>query len=251
MALITVAILLFLTNPSLLEEIWLWIIGLIGYIVLMLEKGVKALTSVVSTKPNSILPTPPSYSTFPINQLPLRIDSLERKLEQKEEEQKIFQSSDITVLRYLDDGFTSLGLIFFKQKFFAYTLEDTFRSEKLAGKTRIPSGTYRISFRKQDTPLTEKYRQRFSWFTYHLELNNVPNFSNIYIHVGNTHVDTDGCILVADGVNISSSDKIITHSRLAFERLYKKIKALLQIQEVVTIRIIDEDWFEQFQPQPV
>ena len=198
-ALISVAILLFLTNPSLLEEIWLWIIGFIGYIVLMLEKGIKAIVSAVSSKPDNTRSPPPPYSTLPINQLPQRVESLERKLEQEEKERKNLQRSNITVLRYLDDGFTSLGLIFFEKKFFAYTLEDTFRSEKIAGKTRIPAGTYQISFLRQDTPLTKEYRQRFSWFTYHLELNNVPNFSNIYIHIGNTHANTEGCILVADG----------------------------------------------------
>lgn len=250
-ALATIVVLLFLANPTLLGEIWLWIIGFIGYIILLVEKGFKAIVGSIKSDPKIHPPTSETPLSFSDDQLTRKVAELERKLQQDEEVNSISPSSAITVLRYLDDGHTSLGLIFLHKKFFAYTLEDTHQSEKVAGKTRIPSGTYQITLLKQDTPLTKSYRQRFPWFTYHLELENVPNFSNIYIHIGNTHVDTDGCILVADGVNASSPSKMITHSRLAFERLYKKISALLQVNEVVTIRIVDEDWFEQFQLQPI
>ncbi|WKN43031.1 DUF5675 family protein [Tunicatimonas pelagia] len=252
-ALLTTVILLFLANPTLLEEIWLWIIGFIGYVILLLEKGFKAIVASVNPQSNRTksLSTVTSPSLAIDNPLSQRVVELERKLEQEERVNNLASGSIMTVLRYLDDGHTSLGLIFLNKKFFAYTLEDTHQPEKVAGKTRIPSGTYQIEYRKQDTPLTESYRQRFPWFTYHLELKDVPSFKNIYIHIGNTHTDTDGCLLIADGVNASSSHKMITDSRLAFERLYKKISALLQIKEAVTIRIVDEDWFEQFQPQAI
>ncbi len=243
-------VLFFFANPLLLEDIWLWIIGFIGYIVLLVEKGFKAVVSSLKPEPKTLPPPTDAPFSFAHDQLKHKVAELERKLQQEDTE-RFSTGSAVTVLRYLDDGHSSLGLIFLQKKFFAYTLEDTHRSEKVTGKTRIPSGTYQIALLKQDTPLTESYRRRFPWFTYHLELENVPNFSNIYIHIGNTHVDTDGCILVADGVNSSSPSKMITHSRIAFERLYKKINALLQVNEIVTIRIVDEDWFEQFQLQPL
>ena len=255
MALLTVALLLFLTNPELLEEIWLWVVGFIGYIVLLLERGFQAVANIVKPKPKVPIASPSDHAS-PTFQLPPRFAELENKLQQQEQANPSYPESTITILRYLDDGNTSLGLIFFRKKFFAYTLEDTHQLEKVAGQTRIPPGTYQLSFRQQDTPLTISYRKRFPWFTYHLELKEVPEFNNIYIHIGNTHRDTEGCILIADGVNATSpgvpaTDKMIIHSQLAFERLYKKISALLTTDEVVTVRILDETWFAQAQLQPV
>ncbi|MGD1892097.1 MAG: DUF5675 family protein [Cyclobacteriaceae bacterium] len=160
-------------------------------------------------------------------------------------------NSTITVLRYLDDGKTSLGLLFLKNKFFAYTLEDTFKAEKVAGETRIPAGKYPLRFNLNNTPLTLAYRQRFPWFKHHLEIEDIEGFDNVYVHIGNTHQDTQGCILIADGVTTSSSEKMITHSRLAFQRFYQRISALLLVGEEVTFRILDEDWIEQAKLQPI
>jgi hypothetical protein len=42
-AVITVGILLFINNPGLLDKVWLWIVGLIGSIVLVVQQGWKWL----------------------------------------------------------------------------------------------------------------------------------------------------------------------------------------------------------------
>ncbi|MEM9834177.1 MAG: DUF5675 family protein [Bacteroidota bacterium] len=267
-AVLTITILLFVNNPELLEEIWLWIVGFIGYIVLLLERGFQAVASAVRTQPGTPV-TPTNTNVSPATQLPPRISELERRLQEEEKTTSSTPDSTITVLRYLDDGHTSLGLIFFRKKFFAYALEDTHQTKKVVGKTGvpatevpatcIPAGTYHLSFHQQDNPLTVSYRKRFPWFTYHLELKEVPGFGNIYIHIGNDHRgaghrgaghrNMEGCILIADGMNTTSSDKMIMHSRLAFERLYKRVSALLKTDETVTIKILDETWFAQAQLQ--
>lgn len=157
----------------------------------------------------------------------------------------------ITVLRYLDDGQTTLGLMFLHGRFFAYTLEDTHQDEKIRGNTRIPQGVYPLELNRNVTGLTQTYRNRFPWFDFHVEIKEIPNFELVYIHIGNTHVDTMGCILIADGVNAADPQKMISHSRLAFERFYKTIHPLLNSNRKLTIQLLDEDWIERSQLIPL
>lgn len=114
------------------------------------------------------------------------------------------------------------------------TLEDAHHEPKIKGKTRIPEGAYEIKFRKVESELTKKYRTRFPWFTYHLELQDVPNFKYIYIHIGNNHEDTDGCILVGQRHNHLP---ILTDSTSTFETVYKLVSYALNKGEKVTISI--------------
>lgn len=253
-ALLTIAILLFLTNPELLEEVWLWIIGFIGYIIALIQKGFESISdlfrrdekkeklSVSSTQDKTGLP--PATQTK-VDQLQQKITQLEQQLNSGESAYASLSASTLTVLRYIDDGESTLGLLFLRKKFFAYTLEDTFRKEKVAGETRVPEGVYPLDFNKNLTPLTKQYQKSRPWFDYHLEVKNIPGFKNVYVHVGNTHKDTEGCLLIADGIDAASTSKMITYSRKAYERFYKTISALLKSGEEVQISIMDEDWFER------
>ena len=136
---------------------------------------------------------------------------------------------DIEVLRYSHQEEDTLSLIFVDGKFFCYGLEDEYRSQKVKGETRIPEGCYALDFLEQDTPLTLKYRDRYSWFTHHLEVKDVPNFSNIYIHIGNKEGDTAGCLLVGNEVNSNTEGYgFLKNSRVTFEKLYKQISKRLK-----------------------
>jgi hypothetical protein len=256
---VAILVLIFLTNPDLLSKIWLYIIGFIGYVVVLVEKGYQKLAAAFSTKKEiAEIPEPSKQTTNPPSPvlisedkselvlLQQKITDLESRLEQeKTETGTALGKCTLTVLRYLDDGETTLGLIFLRNKFFAYTLEDSHQDVKIAKKTRIPSGIYSLDFNKIETDLTKKYRNTYgNWFDFHLEIKEIPNFNNVYIHVGNTHEHTAGCILIADGVSAATS-KSLQYSRIAFERFYKKISALLKSNEPVQIQILDEDWFER------
>lgn len=257
-AVLAITILLFFTNPALLEKVWLWIIGFIGYILLLLEKGFRAVTDwfrrattpaevqVANAGISSETPvTVPFTEAAGKGQLQRRIAEAEKHLEAEPAQGHYLADRTLTVLRYSDDGQTTLGLLFLRKKFFAYTLENTRQEEKVAGETRIPAGVYPLAFNQTLTPLTTKYRNAWPWFEYHLEIQHIPGFANVYIHVGNTHEDTKGCLLIADGVNAASPTQMVSHSRMAFKRLYTTLHALLTAGEQVQIRIADEDWFER------
>ena len=119
-----------------------------------------------------------------------------------------------------------------------FTLEDEKRTVKVHGETRIPAGRYKILFRKVESEKTKKYRARFPWFTWHLELQNVPNFKYVYIHIGNTDKDSDGCILL--GKTADHVAGTIGQSVAAFTTFYQKVSALLENGREVWITIVDE-----------
>jgi hypothetical protein len=160
----------------------------------------------------------------------------------------LFTGTTLTLLRYIHDDDTTLGLLYVGREFFCYTLEDTYRPEKINGKTRIGAGTYTVRFNEQDTPLTLKYRAKsytHGWFRYHLQVLNVPGFEGIYIHAGKNAGWTEGCLLVGEDVYSEGKKKALLNSEDTFEKLYKKLAADLNASVAVRICIRDENWFAQ------
>lgn len=104
---------------------------------------------------------------------------------------------------------STIGELKINNIFFCYTLEDVERDVKIAGQTAIPKGRYEIAI---------TFSNRFKKFM--PLLLNVPKFSGIRIHVGNTAKDTLGCILVGK----NRSENQISNSRLAYESLFDRLK---------------------------
>jgi|TARA_R110000851_G_scaffold55486_3_gene130157 hypothetical protein len=128
---------------------------------------------------------------------------------------------EILLKRYKNSDDTTLGLIFIDGVFYGHTLEDAVRANKIKGVTAIPKGRYQIKYRKVMSPKTEQYRNKFKFFTYHLELQDVPNYKYVYLHIGNKHQDTEGCILLGSGVSSNS----LINSTDAFTTFYKHVSA--------------------------
>lgn len=120
----------------------------------------------------------------------------------------------------------TLGELLVEDDFECYTLEDLPRKTKVKGETCIPKGTYQIKFREVETPMTKRYRDKYPWFNWHLEVCDVPNFTNVYIHIGNNKNHTDGCILVGQTQDVKES--FIGHSMFAFKALYSKVRQDLE-----------------------
>jgi hypothetical protein len=142
---------------------------------------------------------------------------------------------DITVHRFGSGENQTIGALHINGEFECFTLEDEYREIKVKGETRIPAGIYKLDFRKADSPLTLKYRKKYDFFNYHLEVQNVPNFNYIYIHIGNYESQTDGCLLLGD----TATKTTLGSSKIAFTRVYKKISAALEAGELVKIEYID------------
>ena len=243
-----VAVLVFINNPSLINDIWLWIVGVIGAIIAFFRRITEGISALFDSdrKHESELVSE-QKKKFEQEKLSLSstINNLRNQLGSLESDTNDFDGTTITVLRYMDDGETTIGLLFLNEEFFCYTLEDTYRIIKIKGKTRIPCGTYKVNFRRELTPLTERYKETRPWFEYHLEIKDVKGFTGIYIHSGSIHEHTDGCLLVGRSLNSSDMKKLIYDSRDTFEQFYKTLKPKLDSGEYVRIKILDEDCITQ------
>jgi len=123
----------------------------------------------------------------------------------------------------IDETITStISKLVFQDEFFCFILEDGPRNEKVAGHTRIPEGRYRLIQRKRGR-FHEKYRMTFG-HSFVVELENVPGFTDILIHVGNSPEDTRGCLLTATSFEYHDTPHQInyrgTNSVAAYKELY-------------------------------
>lgn len=152
---------------------------------------------------------------------------------------------ELALRGFNDNGESTLGLIFCDGLFECYSLEDQQQLVKVPGETRIPDGRYEIKFREVESGLTRRYRAKFPWFTWHIELQDVPDFQYVYLHVGNDRDDTDACILVGDTANNNQIHKgFVGQSTPAYQRLYLKISKALVAGEKVYIDVRRDGRFD-------
>lgn len=105
------------------------------------------------------------------------------------------------------------------------TLEDVVRDgPKIMHETAIPSGRYRLII---------DFSTRFGRMMPHIL--NVPGFSGIRIHSGNTSADTSGCILVG----LARTAIGVLRSRDAMERLLAQLAPVLARGEQVWIEVVN------------
>jgi hypothetical protein len=131
----------------------------------------------------------------------------------------------LRVNRFKQTEKATLGRLFIDGIVECYTLEDVVRPDgvKVDGQTAIPAGTYNViidaSTRfKRDMP----------------HVLDVPMFTGIRIHSGNTDADTEGCILLGGKLE---NDDFISGSKDAFAAFFKKLKAALDAGEDATLLI--------------
>ena len=141
----------------------------------------------------------------------------------------------LTVVRTQFGTDATNGMLFIDGIFECYTLEDQYQAVKVMHETCIPEGTYDIKFRTVGG-FHEKYKKRYGNDHYGmLHLQDVPNFTYILIHAGNTDEHTSGCLIVGEtqqDLDISD-DGFIGHSGKAYLKLYNKVaKQLLQGKDV-------------------
>ena len=144
----------------------------------------------------------------------------------------------LRVIRFSSQSDSTSGLLFDVTegiKFLCYTLEDERREVKVMAETRIPAGEYKIILRKEGGHHNRYIKKYGDMHKGMLWLQDVPNFTYILIHAGNTDEHTSGCLIVGESqqdLDISD-DGFIGHSGKAYSKLYDKVaKQLLQGNKV-------------------
>lgn len=120
----------------------------------------------------------------------------------------------------------TIGELLVNDKYLCDTLEDRVRleGEKVYGKTAIPEGTYEMVL---------SYSPRFKKIL--PEILNVPNFTGIRIHCGNSSADSSGCVLV--GTWDGEKEDWVGNSRIAFDELMALLEEATNNKEKVTITV--------------
>ena len=127
------------------------------------------------------------------------------------------------------------GMLFIDGKFECYTLEDQYQAVKVMHETCIPEGTYDIKFRKTGG-FHAKYSERYKNAHYGmLHIQDVPGFTYILIHSGNTDEHTSGCLIVGETQQDLDlgKDGFVGQSVKAYKAMYRKVaNELLQGKKV-------------------
>ena len=143
----------------------------------------------------------------------------------------------LTVVRTQFGTDATNGLLFIDDIFECYTLEDQYQAVKVMHETCIPEGTYDIQFRKTGG-FHAKYSERYKNAHYGmLHIQDVPNFTYILIHTGNTDEHTSGCLIVGETQQDLevSKDGFIGSSTLAYKKMYAKVAGQLLQGKPVSI----------------
>ena len=152
----------------------------------------------------------------------------------------------LELYRFSSQNESTLGILYIvndetnQKDFLCFTLEDQKREVKVYGETRIPKGTYQIEYRKEGG-YHNKYSKRFpSIHRGMLEIRDVPNFTHILLHCGNTDDDTDGCLLVGNVVSQNiTKDGFLGQSTDCYKRIYPILADILDTQKHLWIKIIN------------
>jgi hypothetical protein len=133
---------------------------------------------------------------------------------------------ELTLNRIFLGSSATIGELLVNDKHLCDTLEDRVRpeGEKVYGKTAIPEGTYEVKL--THSPRFKKILP---------EILNVPNFSGIRIHTGNSSKDTEGCILV--GTWDGEKEDWVGNSRIAFDELMTLLEEATNNKEKITITV--------------
>lgn len=103
---------------------------------------------------------------------------------------------------------STIGELYIDGELNCFTLEDVVRDVKIQGETAIPYGSYRVVI---------DFSNRFQKMLPHLL--DVPGFTGIRIHPGNSAKDTDGCILLGNTKDVD----FIGNSKMAFNDFMLKL----------------------------
>lgn len=126
----------------------------------------------------------------------------------------------IKLVRIAEGINTTLGQLYINNLFQCYILEDKIREHKIPGETAIPAGTYRLALNRMAGMNTSYHRRYIALHRGMIEITGIPNFSLVFIHIGNYYSDTRGCPLTGSYYQLVKGDYRVLHSADAYKKTY-------------------------------
>jgi len=148
----------------------------------------------------------------------------------------------IELYRYSSNTDSTLGVMLVNGNYECDTLEDESRVTKLKKETRLRAGVWKLQIREDLTPLTQKYRQRYQWFSHFIEIIS-PEFTGTYIHNGTSDDHTEGCPLIGEreSINTYTAGRLkASKKEQVMKAFYDKVYPMVK-EGNAYIRIVDLD----------
>jgi hypothetical protein len=140
--------------------------------------------------------------------------------------------SGLKVIRIRQGNNSTLSEIYLDNQFVCYGLEDIPREKKIPGSTCIPLGTYPLGFNRNGGMNGNYYDRYPKMHRGMIEIKDIPGFSYVYIHIGNTHKETAGCLLVGTQYVFEQGDYRLVQSITAYKKLYPLLAELMAMGQV-------------------
>lgn len=208
--LVTFGVIYLIKNPQVIEDIWMWLVGLSGSIVAIGQKVISFVKERLNLE--SISEQVPLIAEKPLS---------------------------LKLTRYADDGKQSKGILYLDGELLGYTLE---RSGKLGEKPsneRIPVGTYPVIFNPTPEGSEQKFKdQHADWFNKHL-LIEVPDLPQTFIKAVSDQVIKPGEVLLSDSKTPADLGIDLNEEGAKYKEMYKELTRSLELGKKVQIEITD------------
>lgn len=150
-----------------------------------------------------------------------------------------------SLVRLQSDGAGTRSRVSDGESAICEALELAFHAPKVAGKTRIPSGTYALGFRVAshfDAVYCERVERAGQVYRGMIEILGVPDFSAVLFHCGNSTADSEACVLCGERVVKTLRGYVIPagESEPAFLCLYTALSAAI-VAGGAQLIVTDED----------
>ena len=127
------------------------------------------------------------------------------------------------IIRVAQGRESTLSHLYIDGIFQCFLLEDKIRAVKIMKQTAIPEGIFRLQLNTwggMNKTYFPKYAPIHKGM---IEIADLPTFSAVYIHVGNTIVETAGCPLVGLSYIKKDDEYQVLQSADAYRQVYRKL----------------------------
>ena len=145
------------------------------------------------------------------------------------------------IVRVAQGKNSTLSHLYIDGIFQCFLLEDRIRTVKIMKETAIPTGTFDLE-KNTWGGMNAKYREKFpAMHQGMIEISRLPTYHSVYIHIGNTIKDTEGCPLCGLSWIMKDGDYQVVSSVDAYKIVYPK---LLKVVEAGDASIQIENCFQ-------
>ena len=127
------------------------------------------------------------------------------------------------IIRVAQGKNSTLSHLYIDGIFQCFLLEDKIRAVKIMKQTAIPEGIFRLQLNTwggMNKTYFPKYGPIHKGM---IEIADLPTFSAVYIHVGNTILETAGCPLVGLSYIKKDGEYQVLQSADAYRQVYRKL----------------------------